>query len=495
MGLVLVAVTIVAACNANGPGVTATRSREVVVDTSSASTPDTSNPASTTSATTATTDNASTDSVIDGVVNFGPDKPPQPYDGFLTHAFKDIEDYWASEFSTLYGTSWQPLQGGIYAMYPSRTDRVPGCGSNQTTYQDVEGNAFYCSDGDFMAYDDASLLPDLVKNLGKEAVAIVLAHEFGHAVQQRAGTSDQPVILKEQQADCFAGAWAAHVAGDASSDIHFTDRAVRDGLIAMIYFKDPVQLSGDTSGNAHGTGFDRVGAFQDGFAGGPKRCSTFFTENRQLVNIPFTPDLNGGNLPMVDPNPGKDGPQDIVTLLPKSLQGYWAALTASNKVNFTAPKFAAFQTDGPYPTCKNVDPSSWKGNAVWCAADNTIYWDRGTADAALTDVGDMAVGYLYSIAFGDAIQQALHSRRAGERRALMNDCLTGTWARYISPPIPASRTDQLTLSAGDLDEAIIEAIDRSDAKSSTNVRGSAFEKVSAFRAGVLGGLTACNTNF
>ena len=39
------------------------------------------------------------------------------------------------------------------------------------------------------------------------------------------------------------------------------------------------------------------------------------------------------------------------------------------------------------------------------------------------------------------------------------------------------------------------AIDRSDAKSSTNVRGSAFEKVSAFRAGVLGGLTACNTNF
>ena len=77
----------------------------------------------------------------------------------------------------------------------------------------------------------------------------------------------------------------------------------------------------------------------------------------------------------------------------------------------------------------------------------------------------------------------------------MNDCLTGTWARYISPPIPTTRADQLSLSAGDLDESIIEAIDRSDPKSTTNMVGSAFEKVSAFRAGVLGGLTACNANY
>ena len=33
------------------------------------------------------------------------------------------------------------------------------------------------------AYDDDSLLPSLVNDLGKEAVAVVLAHEFGHAVQ------------------------------------------------------------------------------------------------------------------------------------------------------------------------------------------------------------------------------------------------------------------------------------------------------------------------
>ena len=164
---------------------------------------------------------------------------------------------------------------------------------------------------------------------------------------------------------------------------------------------------------------------------------------------------------------------------------------ASNKVAFTAPKLVQF-TSASLPACAGTDTSAWKGTAGWCKSDNTIYWDRTSADKALADIGDMAVGYLYSVAFGDAVQTALHSRRTGEKRALMNDCLTGTWARYISPPIPDSRVDKLSLSAGDLDEAIIEAIDTADPLDTTNIHGSAFEKVHAFRLGVLGGLTACN---
>jgi predicted metalloprotease len=497
VGLLTASLVVVAACNAGSAGVQATRSRQVVtVDTS---VPSSTEPAASTSApvdASGTSVPKSDYSVIDGVVNFGPDKPAQPYDGFLTHAFNDIESFWSTNFEPLYGRAWTPLKGGIYAMYPGRTDKVPGCGSAETTYRDVEGNAFYCSVGDFMAYDDSSLLPDLVKNLGKEAVAIVLAHEFGHAVQFRAGESDQPTILKEQQADCFAGAWTAHVTDARSGDISFTQRAVRDGLIAMIYFKDPVQLSGADDPNAHGTGFDRVGAFQDGFSGGPKRCTTFFTEQRQLVNIPFTADVNNGNLPMIDANPDATlGPQDIVTLLPGSLQVYWRQLMASNTIAFTPPKLVQFTADSPPPACPGTDTSAWKGAAGWCKADNTIYWDRTAGDAALADIGDMAVGYLYAVAYGDAVQSVLHSRRTGEKRALMNDCLTGTWARYISPPIPSTRADQLSLSAGDLDEAIIEAINQADPLTTTNVHGSAFEKVHAFRVGVLGGLTACNASF
>jgi len=57
------------------------------------------------------------------------------------------------------------------------------------------------------------------------------------------------------------------------------------------------------------------------------------------------------------------------------------------------------------------------------------------------------------------------------------------------PPTPEDSI--IYLSAGDLDEAIVTAIARSDATEDTNVHGSAFQKVDAFRDGVLGGLTVC----
>ena len=106
--------------------------------------------------------------------------------------------------------------------------------------------------------------------------------------------------------------------------------------------------------------------------------------------------------------------------------------------------------------------------------------------------GDMSVGFLFSNAYSEAVQVALASARAGETRALFNDCLTGAWVAYIVPPIDfESREDTLQLSAGDLDEAIVTAIGRSDVSRDTNILGSAFERIDAFRIGVLGGLNAC----
>lgn len=436
--------------------------------------------------------------VIDGVVDFGEKGPQHPeYDGFLTHAFNDIEAFWNDEFQATYDTPWTPLAGGIYAAYPDRTSAIPGCGTAESTYEDVQrGTAFYCSDGDFMAYDDAQGLPDLVDQLGRDAVAVVLAHEFGHAIQARVDDGNHPSVLIEQQADCFAGAWAAHAAAGAGS-IRFDDAAVRAGLTAMIYVRDPVDGGGIADPDAHGTGFDRVGAFQDGFEGGARRCSTFFTEGRldTLVNIPFDfRDTNGGNLPMVDASPDPtNGANDIVTLIPQSLEAYWTTLAAANSVPFTAPTLQPFPTAGPYPECASLTDAEFRQNIVFCPDDNTIHWDRQYSEQLASDplLGDMSVGYLISNAYSEAIQYALRSKRTGESRALFDDCLTGSWVGYIVPPIPQDRADTLVLSAGDLDEAIITAIDRSDEHTDTNRLGSAFEKVDAFRTGVLGGLNVC----
>lgn len=431
-----------------------------------------------------------------GIIDFGANKTPQPYDGYLTAAFSDIEAFWKAQFPTVYGKEFPPLSGGIYAAYPERTEPIPGCGTPETTYAGVEGNAFYCIDGDFMAYDDAELLPQLVEQLGQSAVAVALAHEFGHAVQARADEWKNPTILKEQQADCFAGAWAAHVARGESDVIKFSDADVRAGLIAMIQVRDPIELGGQIGSNSHGTGFDRVGAFQDGFNGGGERCKPFFTEGREtkLVNIPFAADdPNAGNLPLVDPNPPSTGPSDIVTLIPASLTRFWTDQLAAANLTLTAPTLTLFSAGDGTASCDGVDAAGLENNIVYCPASNTVFVDKDFANKSIADplLGDMSIGYLVSQGYSENVQALLGSTLKGEPRVLLDDCLTGAWAKDIAPPLPQGRQDTVELSAGDLDEAIVTAIVRGDPATDTNVNGSAFEKVDAFRAGVLGGMQAC----
>ena len=60
-------------------------------------------------------------------------------------------------------------------------------------------------------YDNQDLFPGLYKKFGAFALAQVLSHEWGHVIQTEAGTEFPATILAEQQADCFAGAFVAHV--------------------------------------------------------------------------------------------------------------------------------------------------------------------------------------------------------------------------------------------------------------------------------------------
>jgi predicted metalloprotease len=494
-----IGVLLVTGCGVVEPGVESTRSRQNANPIIPHDTTPTTENGTTPESTPGTTPDTTPDTipVTAGIIDFGANHVDNGYDGYLTAAFSDIETFWKDQFPGVYGSEFQPLAGGIFAAYPDRVEPIPGCGTAETTYADVEGNAFYCADGDFMAYDDAELLPQLVSDLGQSAVAVVLAHEFGHAVQARAGEFQQPTILKEQQADCFAGAWSAHVARGESDVIKFTDTDVRGGLIAMIQVRDPVELGGVIDANSHGTGFDRVGAFQDGFNGGPERCKTFFTEDREktLVNIPFDPeDPNAGNLPLIDPNPDPtNGPSDVVTLIPASLTRFWTDQLASANLTLTAPTLQLFTAGTDAPSCDGIDAAQFPNNVTYCPASNTIFVDQQFAEDSIANpiLGDMSIGYLISEGYSEEVQSQLGSQLSGEPRTLLDDCLTGAWAKDIVPPVPESRTDQTVLSAGDLDEAVVTAIAHSDPAADTNIQGSAFEKVDAFRAGVLGGMQAC----
>ena len=512
---------LVAACGTQDPGVTATRSRviqaspETSVDTGPDTVPDATDAPADTGAGDTTGDTGIAVPTFDttpvdtggepidqDVIDFGGSKTTRGYDDYLVTALADIEAFWAQQYPETYGSQWTPLEGGIFAAYQSREEPIPGCGTRETTFDDVAGNAFYCRIGDFMVYDDELLLPDLVENLGETSVGVVLAHEFGHAIQFRNDDFDEPTILKEQQADCFAGSWAAHVARGETDGLVFGDEEIKQGLVAMIQVRDPVETSGSNDPNAHGTGFDRVGAFQDGFVGGPERCASFFTEGReaQLIRIPFDPfDVNSGNLPLVDPTGGTN---DFVSLIPDDLTRFWTKALAEEAVTFTPPTLELYPQDGPYPECEGVSDERYPRNVFYCEATNIVLMDQDLAEELIADplFGDLSVGYLVGTAVSEAVQIAMGSSLTGEERVLANDCFTGAWTADDIPiqnpddpngPAIAAGGGELFLSAGDLDEAVITAIQLSDDDADDDSRGTAFEKVDAFRSGVFNGVATC----
>src|SRR4051812_40309393 len=100
-GSVIAAILLATAgCGVPNTGVHSTRSRQDdttgVVTSTPSSAPSTGQPQGTTPDTTPqTTPDTTPIPVEQGVIDFGANHEPKPYDGFLTAAFKDIEAYWA----------------------------------------------------------------------------------------------------------------------------------------------------------------------------------------------------------------------------------------------------------------------------------------------------------------------------------------------------------------------------------------------------------------
>jgi predicted metalloprotease len=494
LGALLASAVVLAACGSADQGVTARRSDQQTPssDPGPGPQPDETTPPTSPDSPLEPTDDTTPPPVGEPIIDFGDNHPAQPYDNFLNAAFQDITDWWAEQYPAVYGGTFEPVQG-IYALYPDRTPLPPSC-QGPVPYEEVEGNAFYTDCGDIIVYDDAFLLPDLVERLGAAAVGVVAAHEYGHAIQARAGVFDLGLLTvdTEQQADCFAGAWAAHVALGESDLLSFDDNDVKAGIIAMIEVRDPVGSDvSDPSG--HGTGFDRVGAFQEGFINGAARCADFVNNPNPRIDLVFSTEQDfqtGGNMDYVD----------IVAALPIALDTFWQPTLDNAGVAFTAPTLVPFQQGAAAPACDGQSAEELAQRAVYCTSNNTLVYDEAFVQDLYARLGDLSFGFPIAEAYSDAVQVALQSQLTGEKRVLLNDCLVGAWIYDIVPsgqvdesgfPIANNPAQEIILSAGDLDEAVITAVALGDEASSTDVNGSAFEKIDAFRAGVLGGLQAC----
>jgi predicted metalloprotease len=423
----------------------------------------------------------------DTTVDAGPSTVDElSYDEVAQKMSATIDAYWTEQHPDVYGRQYETLAQGVFPLKPG--DEAPGCDAPSTVYDDVAGNAFYCPAGDFIAYDDADLFPGLYTKFGPFVIGVVLAHEWGHAIQVRGGVSDSvATVTLENQADCFSGAWTRWIADGNAPGLTINGTDLDGALGGLLFFRDqPGTTSADEQ--AHGSGFDRVGVFQEGFEQGASHCATYETDPPQPLDLQFrdlTELATGGNAPY----------GDLVTFVTEGLDSFWAGVFSASGKTFTAlsvpPHLRLFDPDTDQVSCgaQTLPPATLKHSAFYCAPDDYVGFDEpGTLRRPYDRIGDYAAAIELASGWSEAALERAGSTLTGTARERQRDCLSGafTGAVYIGA-VNDSDGHPVGLSPGDLDEAISEFI-----ASGRSQPGASFERVSSFRNGFLGGIKACD---
>jgi predicted metalloprotease len=202
----------------------------------------------------------------------------------LCGATNDVSEYWIEQLPISFGTDYVDTQTVFFSGATNT-----GCGQASS-----QVGPFYCP-LDNLVYFDLEFLTQLQERFGATgdlAAQYIVAHEFGHHVQNVLGINaqmreaqerdpsraNQYSVALELQADCFAGAWASDVSARGLFD---SPNEVEEALNAASAVGDDAiqeQTSGrvDPESWTHGSSAQRVEWFQRGFqTGDPQQCSTF----------------------------------------------------------------------------------------------------------------------------------------------------------------------------------------------------------------------------
>jgi predicted metalloprotease len=189
-----------------------------------------------------------------------------------------INNFWETTFG-----AYQPAKTVFFS---GSTDT--GCGQATS-----EVGPFYCP-ADKQVYIDLGFLKELRDRFGAQGgpftVGYILAHEYGHHVQDLLGVLDQvrgnqtgpdsAAVRSELQADCYAGVWASQ-AGRFGITLPITDTEIADAVDAASAVGDD-RIQKATQGQVnpetwtHGSAAQRVKWLKRGFTTkDPSQCDTF----------------------------------------------------------------------------------------------------------------------------------------------------------------------------------------------------------------------------
>ena len=218
------------------------------------------------------------------VVGSRDDSQPESMEQFLTAVTKDVDVYWTKVFED----AGLPEPRVSYMWIPAGQTAASACGDESGTFGDSA--AAYCPGDDTIyisqrfatdIYDGAldQALPGSSQGYGRTvgdfAVAYIVAHEYGHQVQDELGVMDDygqqlPLMAFELQADCYAGTWAK----SAYDENRLEDGDLEEALDAALAVGD---FDASNPGH-HGTPEQRQEAWTRGFqTGDASACGEYLT--------------------------------------------------------------------------------------------------------------------------------------------------------------------------------------------------------------------------